>query len=78
MNKNLARAIDYLAFEDADVINEMENGVDQISLGLIAVWLVVTVAMRKQYVQSFREGLESTEVDTASPIDLSDATGTGV
>lgn len=36
MNKNLARAIDYLAFEDADVINEMENGVCQISLGLIA------------------------------------------
>jgi AAA family ATP:ADP antiporter len=45
-----------------------------ISLGLIAVWLVVTVAMRRQYVRSFRKGLESPEVDAASPIDLSDAT----
>jgi AAA family ATP:ADP antiporter len=45
-----------------------------IALGLIAVWLAVTVMMRRQYVQSFREGLESTEVDAASPIDLSDAT----
>ena len=45
-----------------------------ITLGLIAMWLAVTVAMRRQYVQSFREGLESTEVNAASPIDLSDAT----
>jgi HEAT repeat protein len=45
-----------------------------ISLALIAVWLVVTVAMRRQYVDSFREGLKATEVDAASPIDLSDAT----
>jgi AAA family ATP:ADP antiporter len=45
-----------------------------ITLGLIAVWLAVTVAMRRQYVQSFREGLESPEVDAVSPIDLSDAT----
>jgi len=45
-----------------------------ITLGLITVWLAVTVAMRRQYVQSFRDGLESTDVDTASAIDLSDAT----
>jgi AAA family ATP:ADP antiporter len=45
-----------------------------ITFGLIAIWLVVTVMMRRQYVQSFRDGLSSATVDTGSPIDLSDAT----
>ena len=36
MNKSLKRAIDYLAIEDADVCNELERGVDQISLQLVA------------------------------------------
>jgi AAA family ATP:ADP antiporter len=44
-----------------------------ISFGLIAVWLGVTVLMRRQYVRSFREGLKSATVDTASPVDLSGA-----
>jgi ATP/ADP translocase len=45
-----------------------------ISFGLIAVWLGVTVLMRRQYVQSFREGLKTDTVDTASTVDLSDLT----
>jgi hypothetical protein len=36
MKKSLKRAIDYLAIEDADVCNELERGVDQISLQLVA------------------------------------------
>jgi AAA family ATP:ADP antiporter len=45
-----------------------------ISFGLIVVWIGVTVAMRRQYVRSFRDGLKSATVDTASPVDLSDLT----
>jgi len=45
-----------------------------ISFGLIAVWLGVTVAMRRQYVRSFREGLKSATVDTTSTVDLTDLT----
>jgi AAA family ATP:ADP antiporter len=45
-----------------------------ITLALIAVWLGVTVLMRIQYVQSFRDGLKRTTVDAALPVDLGDAT----
>jgi AAA family ATP:ADP antiporter len=44
-----------------------------ISLGLVTVWLAVTVLVHRHYVRSFREGL-AVGVDTATPIDLSDAT----
>jgi AAA family ATP:ADP antiporter len=46
-----------------------------LTLGLIVLWLGVTVAMRRQYVRSFRDRLKAEGVDVASPIDLSDATG---
>jgi AAA family ATP:ADP antiporter len=45
-----------------------------ISFVLIAVWLVVTVALRRQYVRTFRDGLRRRAVDVHVPIDLSDAT----
>ena len=45
-----------------------------ISLVLIAGWLAVTVALRSQYVESFREGLRRRAVDAAVPIDLRDVT----
>jgi len=45
-----------------------------ISVALIGVWLGVTVALRRQYVESFREGLRRRAVDAAVPLDLSDAT----
>jgi len=44
------------------------------TIGLISVWLGVTVAMKRQYVRSFRNRLKAANVDAASPIDLSDAT----
>ena len=44
------------------------------TIGLIVVWLAVTVAMRRQFVVSFREGLRRREVNVAVPLDLSDAT----
>ncbi len=44
------------------------------TLGIIALWLGVTVAMRRQFVRSFRDGLRARAVDTSIPIDLSDAT----
>lgn len=45
-----------------------------ISLLLIVVWLAVTVALQRQYVRTFRDGLRRRAVDAAVPIDLSDAT----
>jgi AAA family ATP:ADP antiporter len=45
-----------------------------ISIALIGVWLGVTVALRRQYVESFREGLRRRSFNAAVPIDLSDAT----
>ncbi len=45
-----------------------------ISIALIAIWLTITVALRRQYVASFRDGLRRRAVDAAVPIDLSDAT----
>jgi len=44
-----------------------------ISLALIAGWLTTTVAMRRQYVESFRAGLKKKAVDPGA-IDLTDAT----
>ena len=44
------------------------------SLGIIAVWLGVTVALRSSFVRSFRDGLRARSVDTQVPIDLSDTT----
>jgi ATP:ADP antiporter, AAA family len=44
-----------------------------ISLALIAVWLAVTVAARRQYVESFRSGLRRGAVGFDS-VDLTDAT----
>ena len=44
------------------------------SLAIIAVWLGVTVAMRSQFVRSFRDGLRARSGDTKVPIDLSDVT----
>jgi ATP:ADP antiporter, AAA family len=43
------------------------------SVGLIVVWLGVTVAARRQYVESFRAGLK-TKAGEAEAIDLRDAT----
>jgi len=45
-----------------------------ISFVLIAIWLGVTVALKRQYVRTFRDGLRRRAVDVEVPIDLSDAT----
>ncbi len=45
-----------------------------ISFVLIGIWLGVTVALRRQYVESFRAGLQQRTVDAAIPIDLGDTT----
>jgi len=45
------------------------------SFALIAVWLVITVAVRRQYVVSFRDGLRRRAVDAEIPHDLTDITG---
>ena len=45
-----------------------------ISLVLIVLWLGVTVALRREFVRSFRDGLRERTVDVAVPVDLSDAT----
>lgn len=45
-----------------------------ISLALIVLWLGVTVALGREYVRSFRRSLVERSVDTAVPINLSDAT----
>lgn len=45
-----------------------------ISLLLIGGWLAITVALQRQYVQTFRDGLQRRAVDAAVPIDLSDVT----
>jgi len=55
-----------------DWITPIEAG--WIALVLIVVWLGVTVAMRRQYVRSFRSRLKAGGLDTTSPIDLSEAT----
>ncbi|HEX7705280.1 MAG TPA: Npt1/Npt2 family nucleotide transporter [Thermoanaerobaculia bacterium] len=44
-----------------------------LALVLIVVWLAATVAMRRQYVESFRAGLKKKE-GSATVVDLSDAT----
>lgn len=44
-----------------------------ISLVLIIAWLAVTVWLRREYVQSFREGLKDQITGSAFPIDLADA-----
>jgi ATP:ADP antiporter, AAA family len=44
-----------------------------LALALIVVWLAATVAMRRQYVESFRAGLKKKEAG-ATVVDLSDAT----
>ena len=55
-----------------DWITPIEAG--WMTLGLIVVWLGVTVAMRREYVRSFRSRLKEANVDTTSTIDLSEAT----
>ena len=45
-----------------------------VSLVLIILWLGVTVALRREFVRSFRDGLRKRTVDVAVPVDLSDAT----
>ncbi len=49
-------------------------GAGWISLTLIGVWLSVTVALKRQYVASFRDGLRRRAVDAEIPLDLTDAT----
>ncbi|MFQ5742549.1 MAG: Npt1/Npt2 family nucleotide transporter [Acidobacteriota bacterium] len=44
------------------------------TLGIIGIWLAVTVAVRRQFVRSFRDGLRARAVDVAVPVDLSDVT----
>jgi AAA family ATP:ADP antiporter len=44
-----------------------------ITLGLIAFWLVALVALRREYVQAFRDGLKERAIDDAMPLNLSDA-----
>ncbi len=43
-----------------------------ISLGLIAVWLVVTFAAHRHYVRTFRRSLKEQVVDAATPVNLAD------
>lgn len=45
-----------------------------IALALIAVWLVVSGAMQREYVRTFRSGLRDATMAEASPVDLQDAT----
>jgi AAA family ATP:ADP antiporter len=45
-----------------------------ISMVLIVLWLGVTVALRREFVRSFRDGLRERTVDVAVPVDLSDVT----
>lgn len=49
-------------------------GAGWISVVLIGIWLAVTVALRKQYVASFRDGLRRRAVNAELPLDLTDAT----
>ena len=46
-----------------------------LSIALIMIWLGITVALRRQYVISFRDGLQRRAVDTAVAVDLTDVTG---
>ena len=46
-----------------------------VSIALIVVWLGITVALRRRYVISFRDGLRRRAVDAAVPVDLTDVTG---
>ena len=45
-----------------------------ITLALIAVWLIATVAAYREYVATFRRGLERGTVDAEVPVNLSDVT----
>lgn len=45
-----------------------------ISLALIVVWLVVTVVAYREYVQSFRRGLQRRAMDAEVPINVDDVT----
>ncbi|MCH7825518.1 MAG: MFS transporter, partial [Acidobacteria bacterium] len=45
------------------------------SIALIVIWFGITGALRRQYVISFRDGLQRRAVDTAVAIDLTDVTG---
>ncbi len=44
------------------------------TLGLVVVWLALTVTARREYVRSFREGLSTGSVDSTASIDLEDVT----
>jgi len=46
-----------------------------LSIVLIVIWLGITVALRRQYVISFRDGLQRRAVDAAVAVDLTDVTG---
>ncbi len=46
-----------------------------LSIALIVIWLGITVALRRQYVISFRDGLQRRAVNTAVAVDLTDVTG---
>ncbi len=45
-----------------------------ITLALIAVWLFVTAAAYREYVATFRQGLERGTVDAEAPVNVSDVT----
>jgi AAA family ATP:ADP antiporter len=45
-----------------------------LSVGLIVIWLGVTVAMHHEYIRSFRQGLRQRTVDSVVAINLSDVT----
>lgn len=45
-----------------------------ISLVLIAFWLALTTKITRQYIHSFRRGLQQKAVDSGSPINLEDVT----
>lgn len=45
-----------------------------IAFPLIAIWLVVTVVVYREYVRSFRQGLKKRNVDVEVPINLADVT----
>jgi ATP:ADP antiporter, AAA family len=44
-----------------------------VSLGLIVCWLAITGWAHREYVRSFRDGLERRTVDLSAPVTLSDA-----
>ena len=53
-------------------------GATWLSLGLLGVWLLLTVSVRRQYVASFREGLLARRIDpggAAGPVRHHDARG---